>query len=239
MKHDLEQLGFTSHEAAIYLALIEAGQTGAGELIKRTGLHRNIVYSTLDKLIAKKLVSRVIRQKTASFQVTDPNRILSDIESKRAIAANLVPSLINKAGVKQEIVIYEGLDGFRSSSINIMEQMDKNSILYVLGSIGDQWYELMGTETYKRYENIRLKKKITLRMISYGESAKDRAIIEAGKYYEVKIIPRQFETPANTLIWNDTIALQTFAEPYSVIHIKNPALAKSYLNYFDLLWNQK
>jgi hypothetical protein len=61
---------------------------------------------------------------------------------------------------------------------------------------------------------------------------------EKNKLYEIRILEQPFETPANTLIFEDYIALQTLIEPFSVIQIKNEALAKAYLNYFNALWIQ-
>lgn len=238
MEKELTKLGFSQHEATIYMALIDIGQTGTGEIIKKTGLHRNIVYDTLDKLIRRKLVSKVIKQNKAQFQVTDPSRIVSEIESNLKVASEIVPDLAARARVKQEITIYEGLEGFRSYSINMVEQIEPGSTLYILGAIGDCWYDLMGETALKRYEKIRLGKKVMIKMISYEKSARDEAAMKAGRLHEIKVIPKGYENPANTLIWGDTIALQTFTEPYSVVQIRNAALAKSYLNFFDALWTR-
>ena len=47
----LEKLGLNRNEAEVYVDLLKLGQTSAGELIRRTGFHRNIVYDNLEKLI--------------------------------------------------------------------------------------------------------------------------------------------------------------------------------------------
>ena len=75
-------------------------------------------------------------------------------------------------------------------------------------------------------------------MVEYEKSKIDKAKNSAAEYYAVRIIPAKLETPANVLIWDDSIALQTFVDPVSVVEIKNKALAKAYLNYFNLLWAQ-
>ncbi|MEI6498926.1 MAG: helix-turn-helix domain-containing protein [bacterium] len=237
MKQDLIQLGFSSNEADVYLAMIDLGETGAGEIIKKTSLHRNIVYETLDKLIAKKLVTKVTKKNVAQFLLNDPDRILDEQKHKLELASKLVPSLINKANIKQEIVIYEGLEGFQTFSMNYIQRMAENATLYVLGAVGDLWFELMGSQ-HRKFEKIRLNKKITFKMVEYHQSEMDKAISDAGRLYSVRVIPQNLENPANVLIWDDHIALQTLIEPYSVIEIKNAALAKSYLNYFNLLWKQ-
>jgi len=237
MKDELVKLGFSGNEADVYLAMIDLGETGAGEIIKRTSLHRNIVYETLDKLVAKKLVTKVVKKKVAQFLLTDPKRILDEQKSKMELAQKLVPSLMAQANVKQEIVIYEGLEGFQNFNLTNIDRMKDGTVLYVLGAVGDKWYELMG-EKYHKYEKTRLKKKVWFKMVEYHKSKIDNEIAKAGKYYDIRVIPLQLETPANVLIWDDYIALQTLVEPYSVIQIKNAALAKAYLNYFNLLWNQ-
>lgn len=237
MRDDLLQLGFTVHEADVYLSLLEIGQTGAGEIIKRTQLHRNIIYDTLEKLIAKKLVVKVFKKNIALFQITDPKRIVEHEKTRLSVAEDLVPQLLNKAEVKQDIIVYDGLEGFRTFSLNMLDRVEKGGIVYVIGSVGDLWYELMG-EKNKQYDFKRCKRQVWLKMVAYAESEHDRELISTGKYTEVRIVPQPFNPTANMLIYNDKVCLCTFVEPYGVIEIKNKALAESYLNYFNTLWER-
>lgn len=236
MRDELLKLGFTPYEADIYLALIDIGQTGAGEIIKKTGLHRNVVYDTLDKLMAKNLVFKVIRRKISLFQVADPNRILAEQEANLERAQRIIPDLAKRAEVRQEIIVYEGLEGFQNFSIGMLERMAPGTCLYVLGSIGNRWYELMG-DKYKIYRKITQKKKIRWKMVNFEEDTdRDREAIKATGLVEVRTMPESYKAPANMLVWEDKIALQTLTEPYSVVEIKNKFLAESYLNYFNMLW---
>jgi hypothetical protein len=237
MRDDLIQLGFSLHEADIYIALLETGQTGAGEIIKRTGLHRNIVYDTLDKLIARKLVVKVFRKNIALFQITDPKRIVEHEKSKLYIAESLLPKIEEKAEVVQDIIIFDGLEGFRTFNLYMLDEMAKGSSTFGIGSVGDRWYELMG-DKYAQYERKRLKKKIWWKLIAYAESEKDKQLISAGKLVDIRIAEEPFNPSANMLIYNDKVCLQTLIEPYSVIEIKNSALVESYLNYFNALWER-
>jgi len=237
MKQDLIKLGFSSNEADVYLAMIEIGNTGAGEIIKKTSLHRNIVYETLDKLISKKFVTKVTKKNVAQFLLNDPDRILEAQKQKLELATKLVPSLVAKGNVKQEIVIYEGLEGFQTFSQDYIDKMKKNTTLYILGSTGDLWFELMGEKLYK-YEKTRLGKNIYWKIVGYHESKKDIEQMRSGKLCHLRVIQENIKTPASVLIWDDYIALQSLIEPYSVIQIKNANLANAYLNYFNLLWEQ-
>lgn len=240
MKEELLQLGFSNHEADVYLALVEIGTTGTGEIIRRTGLHRNIVYETLDKLISRKLVFKIANEKVTQFKLADPERILVEQKTRLEIAERIIPELVNKADVKQEILVYEGAEGFKTSSLDYIERMKPDSVLYVLGASGNLWFNLMG-DAHKKYERTRIKKRIVMKEILYQEIPMERDIELAKKkdaLYDIRILPMSFDTPANTLILEDIVVIQILSEPYSHIWIKNPALAKAYLNYFNAMWQQ-
>ena len=238
MKDDLIKLGFSSHEADVYLALLDSGQTSAGEIIKKTSLHRNIVYETLDRLISKKLVIKVIKKKIAHFQITDPKRIEQNAKARVSLVETIMPELTSRAKIKNEIVVYDGVEGFRTFGFSCLEQLSNGETIYVLGAAGDRWYELMGDD-YKKYDKIRRKKKIIWKTISYNLSELDKKVAkEIGTLSQTRVVSESFETPANVLIFGDKIALQTMVEPISVIEIKNAALVQAYLNYFKMLWDQ-
>ena len=57
---DLEKLGLNRNEAKVYFGLLQTVNTTASDLVKHLGLHRNIIYDNLEKLIEKGLVSFVI-----------------------------------------------------------------------------------------------------------------------------------------------------------------------------------
>jgi len=200
-------------------------------------LHRNIVYETLDKLTAKQMVMKMVKKNIAIFAPTDPTRILELQKEKLAVAESVVPKLKTIANVKQEIVIHEGLEGFRNFNLDLVRKVKPDTVLHVLGAVGDKWYELMG-EKYAAYERLRLKKHFWFKMVEYNRESKIDKAKKADQYYAVRVIPAKLETPANVLVWDDSIALQIFEEPISVIEIKNPSVAKAYLNYFNLLWKQ-
>lgn len=239
MINDLISLGFSHHEAEVYLALIDIGQTGAGEIIKKTGLHRNIVYETLDKLITKKLVVKIFRKNVAQFQLTSPNHIIENAKAKLELAESLIPELVDRADVKQEIIIWDGLEGFRKFMLKYMDEIEDGGIYYVLGSIGDRWWELMG-EAAKSYQRIKTKKHLSWKMVAFSESVLDRRSMDANSsdLDEIRLLLQSSIPPANMTIWNDSIALVTVIPPYSVIEIKNKALSEGYLTYFNAMWDQ-
>src|SRR3989338_10355313 len=104
----LEELGLTHNEARTYTALLEIGETTTGAIVKKTGLHRVLIYDALERLIKKGLASFVIKENRKYFQATDPNRLLDFLKEKEEIAKSLLPELSLKreqAKTKQQVSI--------------------------------------------------------------------------------------------------------------------------------------
>ncbi len=236
MKEELKKLGFEGHQAEIYLALVDLEQCGAGDLIKKTGLHRNIVYETLDRLIAKRLVLKVILKNVFQYRITDPNRIIEEQKTNLVLAESIIPNIKKRAENKSDIMVWDGLEGFRNFRMHCIESLKPGGTLYVFGAVdGSRWSELMGP-LLKTTEKLRLKKKITYKLISYKRDLYDESMVKNNQLYDIRIIENNFNPPANVIFWEDNVAMQIYEEPISVIEIKNKALAQTYENYFETMW---
>src|SRR3989344_5052785 len=118
---NLEQLGLTRNESRVYLALLQLGSTNADPIIKKTGLHRNIVYDNLYKLIDKGLATFVLKTKRKFFEATSTYQLLKWIEdekeealSKEKLAKNILPEIESLRALnqeKQEVSVYKGKKG--------------------------------------------------------------------------------------------------------------------------------
>ncbi len=241
LSKDLQSIGFSKNLAEIYLCLANfGGQAKAGTIIKKLGIHRNIVYVGLDKLIEKKLITKISERGVMVYKILDPARLMNEIHEKEQLITNIIEEIetLKKHPDTQEVIVHEGLSGFRDYSMSVLKKMNEGDTLQVLGSIGDRWYDFMGDEKYKKYEDLQIKKKIHWQMISYFESKRDTKLTkEYPDLCSVKILPQTYNNPANINIFGDTVALQIFTKSFSVIEIKNKSLAEVYRNYFDLLWN--
>jgi len=126
MISELTKLGLTLNEAKVYFALLNLGSTNAGEIIKKTKLHRNIVYDNLEKLIEKGLVGFVLIKNIKHFEVASSeelkeyvNRKREEILNEEKIMKELLPQ-IEKLKIsserKQEATIFRGKKGLKTIS---------------------------------------------------------------------------------------------------------------------------
>lgn len=233
----LQQLGLSLNEAKVYSALLFIGQTSAGKIIKKTQLHRSVVYTSLDKLANKKLIFKLKRKKIMHFQATDPSRLIQNAENKKEIAQKLVPQLkglIDKT--LPQINIYEGIVSYRRYWIDGAKKWPVGSVDYVAGSIMKKWQRFMGPDLKKMFK-IRKRRKIKWKMIVfYKETLEMELLRKFPHLHDYRFIKRDVKLTGNfNVVNNDILILHSVKEPM-VIEIKSKSLVKVFKNIFDLLW---
>lgn len=240
----LVQLGFTKNQAAVYFALIELGQCKAGDIIKKTGLHRNIVYEALDELVLKHLAFKTTKGGVALFQLSDANTLINDAESQLN-AAREVATEINHLRQKAtyEIKLYEGIGGLQSHRQKVFSELEqetdpKKKELLVLGAgnaLGEKYY----TSVFKKNDEQRAKRGISARLLFPQQTAEYAQEVSNAPLTSVKLLPHSMKDPNAIDIWKDQVAIMLYdIEPF-IINIRNQHLADSFRNYFESLWNQE
>jgi len=233
----LKQVGLTDNEAKVYLSLLEIGQTSAGKIIKKTNLHRSVVYNMLDKLIEMKLVFELQKQKIAYYQPTDPSKILDNINNRQKIGKKLIPQLKSLIDTSlPEINIYEGVEAYRQFWLDAMEKLPIGTTDCVAGSIGEKWAEYMGTSAEKVIAT-RIKRKIKWQMIVFEKTASEMELLK--KYpelHEFRLIDKKSNLHGNfNILGAQSLILHSATEPM-IIEIKNKTLVKVFQNIFEILW---
>lgn len=238
IKNNLKQLGFSQHEADVYLALLKTGITSAGEVIKQTGLHRNVVYSTMDKLALKKLVVESNKRGVKYFKATNVERISKDKERQFLLAQNIVPQLENiKNKDDVEVVTYEGIDGFQTAHKEAVEQMTKNSTIYVLMAGGTKFYEFMGNEL-KYFDKVRKQNHNKIKLLASHGRMKELEDKHTKKRTDVDVryLPIDFINPVGSSVYGSKTLLFIYTDIPVVIAVDSKSVAKAHVDQFKMLW---
>jgi len=239
----LLSLGFSNHDAKIYLTLLEKGPSTAGPIIKAANLHRNIVYTSLDHLIARKLVTEKIVKGKKLFSLTNPTILKDEFEQKNQLANLAVKRITEKMTQEiQEINIYQGNDEYLRLLTSIIKSLPKGSTIYVLGTGGKDFMDYTMWPIWDGYHKVAFAQKIKIRMISYESQRSALNLDEhSKKIYEIKFLPSNIENPAGIHIYPpaNTVLNIIYSDanmPVTAIKIKNKALTQGYLNLFNNLW---
>ncbi|MDD2656944.1 MAG: helix-turn-helix domain-containing protein [Patescibacteria group bacterium] len=236
---DLQKLGFTKNLATVYTTLFELGEAKAGNIVRSTGMHRNLVYLALEELEEKKLVSKSQTRGVARFNVLDPTRLLGEVEEKKKLAEDIIDELKSKHKIQsQEIIIYEGLAEMQKKMLSIYESMEEGDHMNILGGTSSSWFEAMGEKNINKFLKIQEQRKFFINLIG-GELDENEQKLKnkLGDFINYKIIPNVFSKTNETNILKDRVILLIFVEPFTTVEIINPAVAESFKKYFDILWD--
>lgn len=239
LKKKLKQLDFTENMAKVYIALAKLGQARSRDVIKETGLHRNIVYNNLDKLVDRDLTTKKKQDKVNVYQALDPNRIIQKIKQKEKVAENAVEEIndIRKKD-KQEIRIREGEREVKETLFEIAKNLKEESIWKVLGA-NNKWNNILSESEQKRLLELQKNKKFTKKIIAPHKNSTLKETKEKLKeLIQIKTTPEITSNSTEINILKDKIISIILVEPYTVIEIENKEFVDSYHNHFELLWNQ-
>ena len=235
---DLERLGLNKNEAKVYLALLYKGQATAAELVKSVGVHRNIVYDNLEKLMDKGLVSSVTDNKRI-FIAQKPSAIVEFLESKKAsvdkeidIAKNMIPDinkLLASHNTKQEVNLFRGIGGLKK----VLAECVQAKQSWCIGITNDS-VRVLG-ETYWKNYNVKKKETKTNEKLLWNADYKNTVIVKNPRS-EHRILPKELDQVTETLIWDNKVAIMTYSREPIVILIENKEIFDMYRKHFDFLW---
>lgn len=240
MIRELQILGLHKNEASVYEALVKYGPCKAGELISKLDIHRNLVYQSLDTLVLRGYATRYIKKNVWHFQITDPHSLLSHVRQQEAVLQELVKTISTyQHKASQQIVVYEGEESYRNYWIESLKRVPEGTIDQAVGSTDvEEWIKLMGP-AYKKYTNLRLKKKIVWKIVQFEIKDIDRRMMrDYPELSEYRLWPREGECMGNFNIIHDTVILHSVVHPPRIIEIRDASFVAIFKNYFDMIWEK-
>ncbi len=242
MRIDLEPLGLTKKEAAIYLALIGLGPSPISSIMERAGLNRTTGYDIVNGLIAKGLVRETAKRGKKMFIAEPPDRLVrfaerhvQEWQRRSVIAHTFVPvlSALHRTTEGRPLIRYfEGIEGLKEIYEDSLRAKD---VIRAYSSV-----EEMKTLMYRyaeRYFRRRTERKIFIRAIT-KESFYARQLKRVqGKFYrELRLVPAdKFDFTLERYIYNNKVAYMSFRDRFGVI-IESQDIAHTEKYIFELAW---
>lgn len=237
MKSILKNLGLSINEISVYEALLKLkGSSSAGEIIKVSNLHRNIVYDALNHLENKKLLQIIEKNKKKFFTLKNPEHLISGFKkqikdtSELSKVLSLLPNTTN-----HEVAIYEGTVAWQEAWQNIMQTIKPKSVFHTIGMAGDPWIKLMG-KTFVEYEQWALKNNISNKIISQKYLKEEIEAHQNKKFRDIRYFATELPPSVSIEIFEDRCFFEIYDTPATIIEIKSKGLVKSMKVYFELIW---
>jgi sugar-specific transcriptional regulator TrmB len=227
----LKQSGLTHNESLVYKALLELGSSLAGQISRKTGLHRRTVYDTTEMLIQKGLIGYILKNNRKFFEAASPKKFLDIIKEKENLINNNLSEMMllyTKTQEKQETNFYKGKQGLRTVMEDQLKQGTKEILILGASPLA---YEIL--EFYFKWFDVkRCKQKIKARIIFNKSDKKPRIPLA-----EIKYLPKKYTSPLAVNIYRDKVAIILWSKdnPIAIV-IKNKDVSEGYKKYFELMW---
>ncbi len=239
----LEQLGLSSREIDIYLALLKSGSASIRDIAAQSGINRGSTYETLKELANKGIVSYFPKGKRRIFSAEPPEKLLDIAEEKRQLLESgieemkhrLIPQLnhlkpdFNTGNVR----FYEGDSGIeivlRDILNTVAQQEEKIYSVFSSKLIRQHLYR-----PFPNYTQQRIRRNINVRVIAIGDGGEDADLSER------KWIDAKGRIDASYIaIYPPKVAMISLASrdyPVAVV-MESREIAAAQQIIFDTLWS--
>lgn len=241
MEKELQELGLSKNESAIYLFLLKHGESTSGPIIKGTRIANSRVYESINNLLAKGLITYNMQKNGKHFNAVNPSKLKELEEERMRKVEFLLPSLrqmISKEKSNTLTAIYEGFEGFKTAFNRIIEDCPEKETIYIIG-FSEQPYANESLRTFLANMNLKsAKKKQNLKILMDAKSkptlGRDR---KKEKFTRVRYMPQGYISPIAVDVFQDYTYMFLWEEKPFVFMIKNSQIAQSFKQYFNFLWN--
>lgn len=237
LEENLSKLGFSPSEIKIYLHLIQTGSSYPKKISAETKINRTNVYEALDRLIAKGVISYIIKNNIKWFEAKKPESILTLIKEKEeeiAKSKNQILKEIAKLSSNQNIPSLEAniFIGKRGLRMIFEEILETKKDIAIFAS------ELQFKKIFGPYFELWHKKRIALEIIQRSIFPKQfENKLKKRDLLTYKFVDNKYINPTTTILYGDTCIFIQWSEEPIAIKINNKEIVKSHLNYFNMLWN--
>ncbi|HLC60078.1 MAG TPA: helix-turn-helix domain-containing protein [Candidatus Nanoarchaeia archaeon] len=229
----LEHVGLTRNESRVYIELLRAGSSLARDIARLMNMHRTSVYSCLERLQKKGLVSVTNLDKKTYFEAVDPNKLVSLLKEREERLKSVLPELKKLKDsnfyTKHEVQYFKGKQGLKS----VFDEILSIGESYV-GWGPERKIESLLKYYFMHYIETRKQRKIHAKLI-YFENSRGEQHTKT-PLVKIRYLPKTFYQPTAHRVYGDNVAILLLEENPLCIIIRNNAIAESYRKHFDILW---
>lgn len=239
----LGELGLTPAEVKTYLYLLTRPQTTATKIALETKLNRSNLYSILDNLIAKNLVSFIVIKKTRYYSANKPDSLktiidqkIDDFQRKKSELQELinnVDKISNLFGSELNIELYQGKEGIKRVLEEKVLKLKKGDTIYAFGY--EHLFEREFGYYFRNVKNIRVEKGINFKALL------KRPKVPQGSNRDltnIKYVDLEFSSNVEIAFFENNVILFLISANPKALFIQNKEIYLHFLNYFNYIWNK-
>ncbi len=237
----LQTLGLSDKQVAVYLALLQLGQSTSYRVATKAGLKKPTTYIILDELIEKSLVIKVPKTKVQQYVARTPEEAFAKASQNLAQAKALLPEILALTkGQKHKVnaLYFEGIEGIRQlleykSKEHAGQEMlafwatDKNITPALVEYFQKEWFP-----TLQRQQ-------IRVRGVAPADPLLTKYRTTDAQYgHVVKSIPvNEYHPEVALSILGDLVRIEDYKNLQGLA-IENEDVAKALRQIFEIVWKK-
>tara|TARA_Y100000310_G_scaffold324599_1_gene386639 strand:- start:401 stop:1171 length:771 start_codon:yes stop_codon:yes gene_type:complete len=243
MAFQLEEIGLTKSEIKVYLALLDLGVSTTGPIIDKSQTANSKIYSVLEKLLQKGLVTFFKQEGLKYYKAANPLQIPRYLEEKKVEIAkqekavqDILPTLslmFNQKEQDKEAIVFKGVKGVKAGFDDVVDTMKKGEEIHIMGVYQFQKeYERLATY----FQKIRNLKGVKANFL-INKSAKPIAdIFKEYPPIEIRFMEEGVVTPALFIIYKNKVII-SLGDEMVFFMIKSQSVADTFRVYHSQLWD--
>lgn len=236
--HALGNIGLTDNEARVYLAALAAGPSTVVRLARVASVKRTTVYSVIEALKQRGLMSVEVRGLKQRFVANDPAHLDVVLERRRTELHAILPELAALHNLKREesvIRYFEGLEAIKSIYLEMLTLVRPHEDYLVVSNL-DDWLS-HDEKFFMRFTEARAKLPINLRMLVMDTPrAREYKKHERNYNAHVKFLPKKTALTTNLVIIPRRVVIHQLVPPIVAITIDNPHVIRMHRESFEIMW---
>ena len=246
LEQRLEALGFDKNEAKVYVSALQLGETTVGDLVRQSGLHKQLVYNAAEKLQEEGLLNIAQVRGRRHFMAADPSLLEQRIEERLGVVRGLLPALYSVANVKRKrdvVRTFQGQVAVQQHYQQSMRTQPEGKPLFITGVGGQHFFEIWKEESsqYVQLEQARIERNILLKLLFFVENQKaiaDLPGITERKLIAVRTFQDGNQSPIDFAVWHTHVTLVLYGKEPHAIDIVGEHIVTAFRTYFELMWKQ-
>ncbi|MEN9626165.1 MAG: hypothetical protein RL557_493 [archaeon] len=236
LKEFLKEIGFGKNEAEVYTALVEIGDVASVlDLSKKTKIHRSNIYDALRRLVEEGFIFEINKEKKM-FKAREPRSLIHFVKRKEMELQDLIKDFESKKTFKKDNELVKFSKGIFALREAIESLLSSSEPVDVFG-IPPQASDIIGP-MLKDFHKERIGRKIRMRHIYNASAIKRVKWLNSLNYTEARILPKKYDSNVTTNVQGDKVMIFVWGDQIEVIEIVNEEIAKTYQNYFNILWTK-
>ena len=235
-----ESIGIPKMQTMVYLNLLKHGESTPLQISKRTGMHRANVYDTLTKLKERNLVSLFSKEEKQVFVALSTDLIVNEEKEKLEnlkSAMNFIKTTY-VSGQSPKIYTLEGLNSVKSILFSLLEK-EKEVWIYGLAE-NENVIKVLNDRLMNAFHLERIKKHIELKLLFYKIPLEEIKSLSHLKFTEARLLPKTQQSKTSQItqiVCEHAVYITLWLDPIYTIVIENDAIAKEYVDLYNILWD--